>query len=128
MKKVFAVDDDPTIREMVKQILTAEGYDVTLAENGALGLQQLQNSEFAHGLDLILLDVMMPEMTGLEVLSAVKDGDLAPTVPVIMLTGEARTEDILTGYNKGADYYITKPFTRAQLLHGISLVSDGEDQ
>ncbi len=124
--KVLAVDDDPTIRELVNQILTAEGYEVTLAENGALGLERLLNTEFAHGLHLILLDVMMPQMTGLEVLSAVKERDLAPTVPVIMLTAEARTEDILTGYNKGADYYITKPFTRAQLMHGISLVTGEE--
>lgn len=123
-KKVLAVDDDPMIRGLLREILTAQGYEVTLAENGPAGLEALQQQDLKDGLSLIILDVVMPGLTGLEVLARLKQDNLAPAIPVIMLTGEARTEDILDGYNKGADYYITKPFTRQQLMHGVTLVSE----
>ena len=121
-KKVLAVDDDPMIRGLIKEMLTAEGYEVVLAENGPDGISTLLSDNFASELCLIVLDVIMPGLTGLEVLSKIKEDELAPNVPVIMLTGEANPEDVLAGYNRGADYYITKPFTRQQLLHGIDLV------
>lgn len=123
-KKVLAVDDDPMIRGLLREMLTAQGYEVTLAEDGPSGLEALKHKDLTDGLFLIILDVVMPGLTGLELLSKVKEDNLAPSVPVIMLTGEARTEDILAGYNKGADYYITKPFTRQQLLHGVTLVTE----
>ena len=123
-KKILAVDDDPMIRGLLREILTAQGYEVILADNGPAGLEALQQNDLMEGLSLIILDVVMPGLTGLEVLTRVKEGNLAPSIPVIMLTGEARTEDILDGYNKGADYYITKPFTRQQLMHGVTLVSE----
>lgn len=123
-KKVLAVDDDPMIRGLLREILAAQGYEVTLAEDGPAGLELLKNQDFVTGLSLIILDVVMPGLTGLEVLSQVKQDNLAPATPVIMLTGEARQEDILEGYNRGADYYITKPFTRQQLMHGVTLVSE----
>ena len=123
-KKVLAVDDDPMIRGLLREILTAQGFEVTLAENGPAGLEALNQPELKEGLSLIILDVVMPGLNGLEVLTRVKEGNLAPSIPVIMLTGEARTEDILDGYNRGADYYITKPFTRQQLMHGVTLVSE----
>lgn len=125
-RKILAVDDDPTIRGLVSHILSNEGYEVILAENGALGIAKLQEENFTTDLYLILMDVMMPELTGLQALSRIKEDNLAPQVPVIMLTAEAKPDDVMTGYNKGADYYITKPFTRQQLMHGISLVTAEE--
>jgi CheY-like chemotaxis protein len=125
-RKILAVDDDPTIRGLVSHILSNEGYEVILAENGALGIAKLQEENFTNDLYLILMDVMMPELTGLQALSRIKEDNLAPQVPVIMLTAEAKPDDVMTGYNKGADYYITKPFTRQQLMHGISLVTAEE--
>ncbi len=122
MNKVLSVDDDPLIRNLVRQILENEGFSVVSAENGRLGLEKLESQSFTDDLALIVLDVSMPEMTGLELLAAIKERDLAPSVPVIMLTGEAKDEDILKGYNYGADYYITKPFTRLQLTHGVQLI------
>jgi DNA-binding response OmpR family regulator len=121
-KKVLSVDDDPMIRDLVKQILEAEGFIVESAENGQLGLCKLEQDGFNQDLALIVLDVSMPVMSGLELLTTLKERNLAPDVPVIMLTGEAKHEDMLKGYNLGADYYITKPFTRLQLKHGLELV------
>jgi DNA-binding response OmpR family regulator len=69
-----------------------------------------------------MLDVVMPEMTGLDVLTRMKLHSHTNQLPVIMLTGESKTDDILAGYSVGADYYMTKPFTRQQLLYGINLV------
>ena len=125
-RKILAVDDDPTIRGLVSSILSNEGYEVILAENGALGIAKLQEENFTDDLYLILMDVMMPELTGLQALTRIKEDNLAPEIPVIMLTAEAKSDDVMTGYNKGADYYITKPFTRQQLMHGISLVKGEE--
>lgn len=121
-KKVLSVDDDPMIRDLVKEILEAEGFIVESAENGQLGLCKLEQDGFNQDLALIVLDVSMPIMSGLELLTTLKERNLAPDVPVIMLTGEAKHEDMLKGYNIGADYYITKPFTRLQLKHGLELV------
>ena len=65
---------------------------------------------------------MMPEMDGIEVLARIKSHPRNSAVPVIMVTAKAQDEDVLTGYKCGADYYITKPFTSRQLLHGVGLI------
>ena len=72
--------------------------------------------------DLIILDIMMPEMDGLEVLSRLKAVAETATIPVILLTAKVQYEDVLGGYKLGADYYITKPFTSTQLVNGINLL------
>ena len=121
-KRVLVVDDDPMIRALVKSILEAEGYTVTLAENGKVGIETLESEARPIGYSLIVLDVMMPEMNGLDVLTRLKLHSDTASIPVLMLTGEDKAEDIMAGYSVGADYYITKPFTRQQLLYGLSLV------
>ena len=72
--------------------------------------------------DLIVLDIMMPQMDGLEVLTRLKGEPATATIPVILLTAKVQYEDVLGGYKMGADYYITKPFTSTQLLNGINLL------
>ena len=119
---MLVVDDDPMIRSLVKSILEGEGFDVTLAENGKLGVQVLDTEPRPLNYNLIVLDVMMPEMNGLETLTQIKLHDHTKNIPVLMLTGEDKAEDIMAGYSVGADYYITKPFTRQQLLYGLKLV------
>jgi len=74
--------------------------------------------------DLVLLDVMMPQMSGIEVLERIKTTHATSKVPVIMVTAKIQDDDVLTGYQHGADYYITKPCTAKQLLYGIGLVLD----
>jgi DNA-binding response OmpR family regulator len=125
-KKVLIVDDDPMIRALVQAMLEAEGFKVVIAEDGEQGIKLLDTQPRPIDLNLVILDVVMPGMNGLDVLTRMKLHPHTQTLPVLMLTGESKAEDILAGYNVGADYYITKPFTRQQLLYGIGLVLEGK--
>jgi DNA-binding response OmpR family regulator len=120
--RILVVDDDPMIRGLVKAIMEDEGFDVVLAEDGKIGVDFLDNEPRPIDLKLIVLDVMMPGMNGLDVLTRLKLHAHTSSIPVLMLTGEDKADDIMAGYSVGADYYITKPFTRQQLLYGLNLV------
>jgi len=119
LNKVLIADDDPTIRSMMQSILEAAGYQVVACEDGEQAATQLEEKDFSAGLAFVVLDIMMPGMTGLDVLTRMKLNSNIATIPVIMLTAENKDSDIIVGYEQGADYYITKPFTRQQLLFGI---------
>lgn len=115
---VLVVDDNPDSVTILRTILESRGYQVWVAASGleALDILKVQTP------DLILLDVMMPEMGGLQVLQQIKDNVRTGRVPVILVTAKTHDDDVLSGYQYGADYYITKPFTAKQLLYGINLV------
>jgi len=117
-KTILVVDDNFDITEITKTILTSRGYDVRVAHSGRDALAQIHADPPA----LVILDVMMPDMSGLEVVEQIKDHPITATIPVIMCTAKAQDSDFLEGYRCGADYYITKPFTAQQLLYGISLL------
>ena len=117
-KTIMVVDDNPDIITIVKTILEGKGYSVFSASSGPELLNLLKNQKP----DLIVLDIMMPEMDGLEVLSRLKAVTDTATIPVILLTAKVQYEDVLGGYKLGADYYITKPFTSTQLVNGINLL------
>ena len=110
-KRALIVDDDPMIRMLVQSVLEA-----------------VATEQRPLNFDIVILDVVMPGMTGLDVLVSMKKSKDTASLPVMMLTGESRAEDILAGYNVGADYYITKPFTRQQLLFGLNLVLSGQNK
>ncbi len=115
-RTIMVVDDDPDIVEVVRLRLESKGFNVRCAYSG----QQVFADLGEQKPDLIILDIMMPNMDGLEVLTRLK-GDLSTaSIPVILLTVKARYEDFLKGYKTGADYYITKPYTESQLLCGIN--------
>jgi two-component system, OmpR family, alkaline phosphatase synthesis response regulator PhoP len=118
-KTIMVVDDNPDIITIVKTILEGRGYTVFSASSGSELLNMLTNSQKP---DLIILDIMMPEMDGLEVLTRLKGKTETSTIPVILLTAKVQYEDVLGGYKLGADYYITKPFTSTQLVNGINLL------
>jgi CheY-like chemotaxis protein len=117
-KTIMVVDDNPDIITIVKTILEGRGYTVFSASSGLELLSMLPNQKP----DLIILDIMMPEMDGLEVLTRLKGKTETSTIPVILLTAKVQYEDVLGGYKLGADYYITKPFTSTQLVNGINLL------
>jgi DNA-binding response OmpR family regulator len=122
-KLVVAIDDDAMIRGLVKSILEAEGYLVRTAEDGLAGVTLIESFENPfEEIALIVIDVVMPNMNGLDVVNRLKLKPETQKIPVLMLTGEDRAEDIMSGYSVGADYYITKPFTRQQLLFGLEVV------
>ena len=117
-KTIMVVDDNPDIITIVKTILESKGYDVMSAYSGPELLTRLEGQKP----DLIVLDIMMPQMDGLEVLTRLKGATDTSSIPVILLTAKVQYEDVLGGYKLGADYYITKPFTSTQLLNGINLL------
>jgi two-component system, OmpR family, alkaline phosphatase synthesis response regulator PhoP len=117
-RTIMVVDDNPDIITIVKTILEGKGYRVMSASSG----QELLNMLNGQKPDLIILDIMMPEMDGLEVLSRLKGVTETASIPVILLTAKVQYEDVLGGYKLGADYYITKPFTSTQLVNGINLL------
>jgi CheY-like chemotaxis protein len=116
--RVLIVDDNPDSIAIMRSILESRGYDVAAAQSGAEALDFLQRETVS----LVLLDVMMPEMSGTEVLQRIKDNAATGRLPVILVTAKTQDEDVLSGYQYGADYYITKPFTAKQLLYGIELI------
>ncbi|HEX9443502.1 MAG TPA: response regulator [Candidatus Binatia bacterium] len=117
-RTVLVVDDSRTIAAILREALEGEGYRVRCVCSGEEALAHLE----AETPDLIILDVLMPKMSGLEVLARIKAAPKTAPIHVIMLTASGRHEDILQGYKLGAEYYITKPFKQTELLHGIQLV------
>ena len=117
-KTIMVVDDNPDIITIVRTILEGKGFNVLSASSGAECLEALKGQKP----DLIVLDIMMPEMDGLEVLTRLKAMSEFTNVPVVLLTAKVQYEDVLGGYKLGADYYITKPFTSTQLINGINLL------
>ena len=117
-KTIMVVDDNPDIITIVRTILEGKGYNVLSASSGPELLELLKSNKP----DLIILDIMMPEMDGLEVLTRLKGMTDTTAIPIILLTAKVQYEDVLGGYKLGADYYITKPFTSTQLINGINLL------
>ena len=115
-RTITVVDDDLEIVSLVRVILEQEGFNVRCAYSGKDLFAGLEKEKP----DLIILDVMMPVMDGLVVLARLKDAPETSSIPVILLTVLEQYEDVLAGYKTGADYYMTKPFTRTQLITGIN--------
>jgi CheY-like chemotaxis protein len=118
MKKILVVDDSDWMRKMLRTHLVSWGYEVKEAEDGAKALEYLKNEVF----DLLICDIVMPKKDGWEVLREVKKDPRTQDMPVIMLTGQDKVTDMAQGYGLGAAYYMTKPFTKAQLLYGVQLM------
>lgn len=110
--RILLVEDDPSIRELTERGLRAAGFDVTIAASGDEGLQRYR----AERPDLVLLDVMLPGLDGLEVCREIR-ADSA--VPVVMLTARSDTIDVVVGLEAGADDYLTKPFEMPELVARI---------
>ena len=114
----MVVDDSPDLVEIVRITLESNGFKVTCAYSGL----ELFASLKEQMPDLIFLDITMPKMDGLQVLRRLKEDPSMPFIPVILLTEKADDEDVMVGYKMGADYYLTKPFTKNQLLDGVNSI------
>ena len=115
MIKILVIEDEVEIRSNLLELLTAEGYNVVGADNGMTGLL----GAFEHLPDLIICDVMMPELDGYDVLRALRQEPKTIATPFIFLTALANKGDVRQGMVLGADDYLTKPFTRADVLTAI---------
>ena len=106
MPRILVTDDEPNIVRLIQVNLERQGFQVETANNGAQALEKIR----ANRPDLLVSDVMMPEMDGFELLSNIRRDPVLENLPVIMLTAKAQDRDVLEGYTRGADMYLTKPF------------------
>lgn len=115
MKKIIVADDEMRIRKLVGDFLKREGYEPVEAENGqqALDIYESQKDDVA----LLILDIMMPEYNGWEVCRKIRESS---DVPIILLTARSEEFDELTGYEAGADDYVTKPFSPSVLMKRVA--------
>lgn len=107
-KKILLVDDDEEIRELVQMLLESDGYQVIQAADGQQALDLV-----SPDIDLVILDVMMPGMTGYKVCNQIRERH---NMPVLFLTAKGLDTDLIMGYSSGGDDYLTKPFSSAELL------------
>lgn len=115
MTKILLIEDEMVMREEILEWLKLEGYEVFGAEDGIKGVE----AAFRYLPDLIISDIMMPHLDGYGVLLEVHANPATMSIPFIFLTAKAAHEDIRKGMDLGADDYVTKPFTRLELLHAI---------
>jgi DNA-binding response OmpR family regulator len=116
--KVLIVDDNEDCITVLRNMLVSQGFEVVAAQGGSQALAQLGDAVP----DVMLLDLMMPEMDGFELLQKVREVNATARMPVIILSAKTNDDDVMLGYQYGADYYITKPFTSDQVKRGIDLV------
>jgi DNA-binding response OmpR family regulator len=114
---ILCIEDETDIQEIIAYNLERAGYTVTLSDDGAKGLElaQTQNP------DLILLDIMLPNLNGMQVCERLKADPKTQSIPIIMLSARSEEADIIGGLSRGADDYITKPFSQAELLARIKV-------
>jgi two-component system response regulator RpaA len=117
---ILVVDDDPDICEIVRANLEGAGYDVVVAADGAAGLSAAREIQP----DLVILDVLMPELDGWQVLEALEKDPVTAGRPVIMLTCKGDDQDILRGLGQGAVEYFTKPFYPENLVASVKILLD----
>jgi CheY-like chemotaxis protein len=112
---VLVVDDDPVIQRLLRVNFEMEGYDVIIAGDGVEGLERAR----ADHPDIIVLDIMMPRMSGLDVTRALKADPDTAGIPVMLLSAKAQETDLRAGDESGADGYLTKPFDPLLLLQRV---------
>jgi len=108
---LLVIDDDAVTRQLLEKILSVNGFDVYVAEDGPSGLELAEE----HDLDIILLDWMMPGMDGMDVLKRLRDNQKTKQVPIFMLTGKDSRQDIDYALSLGIEDYIVKPFNPSKI-------------
>lgn len=116
-KKILLIEDDPEVLINLETLLSEEGYDVITAENGFEGVKSAKENIP----DIIICDVLMPKMTGYEVLKTLSLIDSTETIPFLFLTAKTEVKDIREGLKLGADDYLLKPYDSDELLEAIEL-------
>jgi DNA-binding response OmpR family regulator len=120
LRRIVVADDETDIAGLLTMNLEMQGYAVETVHDGEAALDAVRRSIP----DLVLLDVMMPKMNGLDVLRALKADPATTDIPVIMLTAKAGDDDVWTGWSAGASYYLTKPFDLDELLRYLAYLED----
>ena len=115
MARILVADDDVDIRELVEFKLSTMGHDITAVGDGAAAVEACR----AEKPDLAVLDVMMPGVSGLDAIREIRSDPNLADLPVILLTARAQESDVETGFDSGADDYITKPFSPRELASRV---------
>lgn len=123
-KQILVVEDEAHIRQLVQINLKRAGYEVVTAANGREALEAVR----ARHPDLVVTDVMMPEVDGFEVLRTLKADDATSSIPVVMLTAKEQDADVMRGWQNGADLYLTKPFDVRELLVFVQRILGASDE
>lgn len=123
-QRILAVDDDKNILRLVQANLERQGYQVVTAVDGKDALQKVDEERP----DLIVLDVVMPQMDGFEVLQTLRRNPATRDIPVIMLTGRAEEADVFRGWQSGADMYLTKPFNPLELISFVKRIFKSQSE
>ena len=118
MNRVFCVEDDSGIRELIEYTLSSTGFEVQCFENGACFFEALESSLP----DIVLLDIMLPDIDGMEILRTLRSDKRYDSIPAILLTAKSERMDKIKGLDSGADDYITKPFDVLELISRIKAV------
>ena len=113
---VLVVEDDPVILRLLEVNFELEGFGVLLAHDGAEGVAVAR----AERPDIIVSDIMMPKMSGIELVQALKADEATASIPIILLSAKAQTGDLKSGMDSGADDYITKPFEPLDLIDRVN--------
>lgn len=122
-KKILIVDDDQLVRKLLEYIIKKEGYQVSVAENGSDALKIIQK-EIP---DLIISDVEMPKLGGLELCQQLKENSDTKLIPIILITSNTQLQDKLCGFRSGADDYFIKPLHLKNLLTRVESLLEGGD-
>jgi len=122
-RKILVVDDERDILMLVRITLEAEGYEVVTATNGLEAIERIK----ADKPDLLVTDVMMPEMDGFEVLDSLKKNIETQTMPVIMLTARTDARDMFRAWDMGTSIYLTKPFRPRELVAAVKRIFPGDE-
>lgn len=116
--RVLVADDDEDIRDLVRFKLSQAGFDVLAVDDGAAALAAIEESPP----DVAVLDVMMPGLSGIDVLRRVRDDERIRGTRIVLLTARSRDADVDAGFAAGADDYLVKPFSPRELLHRVNTV------
>lgn len=117
-KKILIVEDDQHIRKLFNILVRKDGIDIDEAVEGNEALEKLHANRY----DLVILDIMMPNVDGFSILKDMRERPETAQVPVIVVTAKTEDKDLMKGYSLGANYYITKPFEPQDLIHSIELI------
>jgi two-component system alkaline phosphatase synthesis response regulator PhoP len=117
-KKILIVEDEKDIQDLLQHYLKREGYEVQAAGDGDLGLRKIAK----EGFDLIILDLMLPQVDGMEICRVLRSQPRTANLPIIMLTAKAEETDRIIGLEMGADDYITKPFSPREVVARVKAI------
>ncbi|MEL6864994.1 MAG: response regulator [Bacteroidota bacterium] len=115
-KTILLVDDEPNILAPLEFLIKKEGYQTLTASNGKQAIALMQQAQP----DMVLLDVMMPEMNGFETAQEIRKNPAWEHIHIVFLTAKSTSEDKINGYSSGGEIYLTKPFDNDELLHTVN--------